>query len=197
MKLLSLAMELLGAASWMNDAQDRSPTGPIPIDIVLDSIAKHLWSREDTPTFMVVSSYPAAVRAEKHGIHIPFNDIDVSVQAANPDDSPWCTGKLSDYVTSTFVENVVPGSDVVVNLREVCSLDDAAKYVPDINSSSAAFLVGPKRATLKGRGAEPEIKEWIEFPEFTKFLASKSLEINDDSGEGLGESVVRLVRKGQ
>ncbi len=61
------------------------------LDVVIESLAKYLWNGSRARPFVVKGSYPAAVWIKEHSqIDLPYNDIDVVIDAPTPEDEYVC-----------------------------------------------------------------------------------------------------------
>lgn len=170
--------------------------GEHKMDVVIQHVAKHLWSNQDARPFLIKGSYAAFAWANEHEMDIDllYNDIDVFVET---NDSSKCPNKRS-FVSSRYVQGVVP--DTAVQITTLCNLDaNALIKQSDINAVNVGFLVVPKKETnLLSQVVRviPEIESWIWTEHFEKFIESKTLEVVYPDN-GLQTIMIRLMYKAQ
>ena len=177
--------------SKLRDAK-KAQRKPLDIDLVVKSVANYLWTdSKNAPkqNFVIMGSYPAAVKAyEEKGLVLPFNDIDV-FYSSNDCARDW---KIS------YESGVVPGSDIEVNLVEMCRFDEdlEAHIGVDINAVGVAVKVIPS-TSIAGE-VTPVIDAWAVSPHFEDFLTSEVLAITPSGlSKTPGTALVRLMAKAQ
>lgn len=168
----------------------------IALDRDIQLIADYLWRKElKSPSpFVIKGSYAAAVWAQEHrpDLDLPYNDIDVFVEAL---DKSKCVNNKRDFLSSTYVDGVVPGTQIQITL--LCKLD--AKDLirrSDINAVNVGFKVVPNADPTSGM-VLPIIESWSWTPHFESFLDTKTLEVVYSYPHAFVSSSIRLLHKAQ
>lgn len=175
------------------------------MDVVIKDVAKHLWHDSRPRPFFIKGSYPAAVWAYEHSdLDLPYNDIDVIVDAPTPTDECQTdhynnksqfgpTGVVDNY----FVDGLIHGSDMSVQVVSLCDIDNPEDLITkysDINSVSIGFIVTPNEH------GDPVLQKWAISPKFKEFLQTKILEEVEENvvrSSTPEKSIIRLLHKGQ
>ncbi len=194
--------------SQVNNTQEQ-------LDVVIESLAKYLWNGSRARPFVVKGSYPAAVWIKEHSqIDLPYNDIDVVIDAPTPEDEYVCQyernyghSQVTDpamtrhvmelFVDSVYVDGLIPSSNKTVQVVTLCDLDkpeDIITKYSDINAVNIGFIVTPNK------DGEPVIEKWEMSTEFNEFMNTETLEIIEETVDVSGsreQSIIRLLKKAQ
>jgi hypothetical protein len=187
------------------------------LDVVIESLSKYLWNGSRARPFVVKGSYPASVWIKEHShsqIDLPYNDIDVVIDAPTPEDEYVCQyernfghSQVTDpavtrhvmelFVDSVYVDGLIPSSNKTVQVVTLCALDNPEDLITkysDINAVNIGFIVTPNK------DGEPVIEKWEMSTEFNEFMNTETLEIIEETVDVSGsreQSIIRLLKKAQ
>lgn len=179
------------------------------VDFVTESVADYLWNKSHdyspgASPFVIKGSYAAVAWAQMNENSdllktLSYNDIDVFVEA--PADSSKCQNKKKrGFITSRYVQNVIPHSSITVQVTVVCELNtDELIKQSDMNAVNVGFKVVPKSEQILEWGevtTVPEIESWSWTSHFETFVKTKKLEIVYTQN-GYHENMIRMLRKAQ
>jgi hypothetical protein len=203
-----ISAQLVFAPVWLAAASvpqkqlrgdDNNFGNPIDPSLVAESISTFLWNSEDfhkngrAPEFFVGGSYAAALLAPS--LKLPYNDIDVWVQAPRADKISKCQDGKQHILNISYHLDVIPGyEDTEVNIVQVCYVDMKEMITTsfDINAVRAGFAVD---VVDQDDMPVPTIKEWYKASEFDDFLETKMLGISKPDPHI--SNVIRVLRKAE
>lgn len=132
------AAEKLHSHYFRTNKQKNDISAPPSLDVVIESLAKYLWSDSRPRPFLVKGSYPASVWIKEHSqLNLPYNDIDVIIDTPTPgDDCQYDASSQvasqfgpSEFVDSVYVDGVIPGSDKTVQVVTLCDIHDPEELI--------------------------------------------------------------------